>query len=55
MTTGNSVMKAISAAKEREANIARVFILVDREEGGRATLKGYEVESLFSYRELLDD
>lgn len=55
MTTGNSVLKAIQAAKEQGATIARVFILVDREEGGADALKGYQVESLFSYKELLDD
>lgn len=55
MTTGNSVMKAIIAARDHGATVGRVFILIDREEGGLDTLKGYDVDCLYSYRELTQD
>jgi orotate phosphoribosyltransferase len=55
MTTGNSVMKAITAARDHGATVGRVFVLIDREEGGLDTLKGYSVECLYSYKELTDD
>lgn len=53
MTTGKSVLKAIEAVKEQGAQVQGVIILIDREEGGQETLKEYQVESLFSYRDLL--
>ena len=54
ITTGNSVLKAIVPTEKRGARIAKVFILVDREEGGIANLQahGYDVEALFSHTEL---
>jgi orotate phosphoribosyltransferase len=55
MTTGNSVMKAIIAASDHGATVGRVLILIDREEGGLDTLKGYDVECLYSYKELKDN
>lgn len=54
MTTGNSVLTAIGAAQEAGASIARVIVLVDREEGAGDTLKDYEVERLFTYKDLLE-
>lgn len=53
MTTGNSVMKAIKAAEKEGAKIVKVFVLIDREEGGLEALHDYEIESVFSYKELL--
>jgi orotate phosphoribosyltransferase len=52
MTTGGSVMKAIRAAENQGARIEKVIILVDREEGGRDTLAGYDVVTLFTVSDL---
>lgn len=52
MTTGGSVMKAIRAAENQGARILKVIILVDREEGGRETLSGYDVDILFTVTDL---
>jgi orotate phosphoribosyltransferase len=54
MTTGRSVLKAIRAAKKRDARIAKVFILVDREDEDRdrKELANYDVVSLFTVTDL---
>jgi orotate phosphoribosyltransferase len=53
MTTGNSVQKAINAVVEQGAHVSRVIVLVDRDEGGRDTLKKHDLHIIFSYRDLL--
>lgn len=53
MTTGNSVLKAIRAAEQQGARIAKVFVLIDREEGGAELLRDYGIEAILSYKELL--
>jgi orotate phosphoribosyltransferase len=55
MTTGKSVLKAIHAVEQQEATVAAVLILIDREERGVQALHKYDVESLFSYKQLLAD
>ena len=45
-------MKAIRAAKKRDARITKVFILVDREDEDRETLEDYDVVSLFTITDL---
>jgi orotate phosphoribosyltransferase len=52
MTTGMSIMKAIVAVEAHDAKVAKVIVLVDREEGGNQTLANYDVESIFSYKDL---
>jgi len=48
ITTGGSALKAIQVVKEAGATIVGVIALVDREEGGRATIEaaGYPVVAL---------
>ncbi len=57
ITTGGSAIQAIEKAEESGLEIFKVIILVDREEGGRENIikKGYEVESLFTKTELLEE
>jgi orotate phosphoribosyltransferase len=52
ITTGNSVLKAITAAKDSGAEIAKVIILVDREESRLDNLKDYDTDTIFTYKEL---
>ncbi len=56
-TTGQSAADAVSALREAGAIVKRVLVVVDREEGARSTLAGYDVEleSLVSASELLAD
>ncbi len=55
VTTGGSTIKAIERAKEEGLKVARVLAIVDRDEGGRESLKnyGYELESLFTRHDFL--
>lgn len=55
ITTGESALKAVAAAREANATVIGVLGLVDREEGGRARIEdaGLPVESLFTATELL--
>ncbi len=58
ITTGASVMKAIQAVEgEGKARVARVLLIVDREEGGAAALRarGYDVRALFTRADFLPD
>jgi orotate phosphoribosyltransferase len=51
ITKGGSVMKAIQAVEgETQAKVARVVLIVDREEGGAEMLReqGYDVRALFT-------
>jgi orotate phosphoribosyltransferase len=56
VTTGGSTIKAIERATEERLKVVRVLALVDREEGGKESLKklGYELESLFTRRDFLE-
>lgn len=56
VTTGGSTLKAIEAIEAEGGKVGFVFVLVDREEGGRQAIeeKGYKVVSLFTRSELLD-
>ena len=55
ITTGGSTLKAIDAIEAEGGRILFVFVLVDREEGGRAALeeRGLEVLPLFTRSTLL--
>lgn len=51
LTTGGSVLTAIQAVeRETKARVARVVLIVDRNEGGRERLEGmgYQVRSIFT-------
>lgn len=54
ITTGKSVLRAIGPAAKAGATVAKVFILVDREEGGLENLRalGHSVEPIFTVSEL---
>lgn len=56
VTTGNSLIKAISACKEAELQIVKILALIDREEGGKENLKklGYHLESFFTLKEIIE-
>lgn len=55
LTTGASSLKAVEAIRELGGLVDRVFVVVDREQGGRENLKkaGCRVEAIFSVNELL--
>ena len=50
ITTGASIMKAVRAVEEQGAKVARVVLIVDREEGGAEAIRqqGYDVRALFT-------
>ncbi len=54
-TTGGSILKAIDAVKNAGAEVKKVLVVVDREEGARQKLEnmGYEFFSIFRVGELL--
>lgn len=52
ITSGGSLLKAIARAREAGFDVARTFVLVDREEGGREVVeREAPVTSLFSRRD----
>lgn len=55
ITKGTSVLKAIDAVEKAGARVARVLVLVDREEGGVELLAetGHTVEPVFTHAELV--
>jgi orotate phosphoribosyltransferase len=55
VTTGSSVLKAIRAAEDEGAKVVKVYILVDREEGATETLRDYDTERIFSFKDFLGD
>ncbi|WP_227352979.1 orotate phosphoribosyltransferase [Haladaptatus salinisoli] len=56
VTTGQSAVDAVEALREAGAEVNRILVVVDREEGGRENLAeaGVEMEALLSASELLD-
>lgn len=56
-TTGNSALSAVEALREAGAQIDRVLVVVDREEGAATLLDdhGVALESLVSASDLLDE
>jgi orotate phosphoribosyltransferase len=56
ITTGESALKAVAAAREGGAEVVGVIAVVDREEGGREAIEkeGLKVHSLFTATELKD-
>jgi orotate phosphoribosyltransferase len=54
ITTGHSALEAIGVLTAADARVLGVLAVVDREEGGRATLEqaGYEVDALLTATEL---
>ena len=56
-TTGQSALDAVEALREAGAQVERVLVVVDREEGARETLAegGVELQSLVTASELLAD
>jgi orotate phosphoribosyltransferase len=57
ITTGRSALEAIGAVEAEGASVVGVLAVVDREDGGRATLEraGYEVETLLTARGLIGE
>jgi orotate phosphoribosyltransferase len=55
ITTGESALRAVSAAETAGAQVIGVLAVVDREEGGREHIeaRGYDVITLFRASELL--
>jgi orotate phosphoribosyltransferase len=56
VTTGRSAVDAVEALREAGAEVNRILVVVDREEGGRENLAeaGVEMEALLSASDLLD-
>jgi len=52
-TTGSSALQAIRAAEEAGAKVSKVIALVDREEGSREALAGYDFDTIFKKSELM--
>lgn len=52
LTTGESVVQAIAAVEARGATVARVVCIVDRLQGARERLAGYDFRPLFTIRDL---
>ncbi|HHT9120652.1 MAG TPA: orotate phosphoribosyltransferase [Candidatus Hypogeohydataceae bacterium YC41] len=55
MTSGESVLKAINAAKEFGLDVVKVIVLVDRQEGGKEVIEetGIPIEAIFTMEEIL--
>ncbi|MBI2876559.1 MAG: orotate phosphoribosyltransferase [Candidatus Tectomicrobia bacterium] len=53
ITTGGSLVKAIAAVEEAGAHVVKLFSLIDRDEGAREALRGYEYESIFTSQDFL--
>lgn len=55
VTTGGSVIKAINAVRESGAEVKKLFVIVDREEGAEAKFEemGVKLFSIFKISELL--
>lgn len=55
ITTGGSALQAIEAVENAGGRVAFVLALVDRQEGGRATIeqKGHKVAAIFTRADLL--
>ena len=53
-TTGGSTLRVVSALREKGANVSKVVVVVDREEGATAMLKehGIELVSIFKAKDL---
>ncbi len=54
LTTGRSALEALAAVEGEGGRVLGVLTVVDRQEGGRATLEqaGFEVESMVTARDL---
>ncbi len=55
VTTGGSVLKALSALREAEVQVVKILALVDREEGGRSAIEaeGVPFHAFFTMGEIL--
>jgi len=51
LTTGGSVLQAIAEVEELGATVARVVCVVDRLQGAREALAGYDFRPLFTIRD----
>ncbi len=56
VTTGGSLIKAISICEKAELQIIKILALVDRGEGGKENLikLGYHLESFFTLKEIIE-
>ncbi len=55
MTTGGSVLQTVKAVHDAGAEVARIIILVDREEGGAERLQSYHWERIYSFKEFVPE
>ncbi len=55
VTTGGSVIKAINAVRDSGAEVNKLLVIVDREEGAKSKFEdlGIEFYSIFNISELL--
>ena len=56
-TTGNSILRAIDAVRQEDCEIAKIIVLVDRQEGAKERFKnlGYDFEPIFTKEDLEGD
>ena len=54
-TTGASTIRAIKAIEELGCRVIKIFSLIDRDEGSREVLKGYDYEPIFTARQFLEN
>ena len=52
VTTGQSVLNAVSIVESQGAKVSQVVCLLDRDEGGGAALQPYSLTSLFTREEI---
>jgi orotate phosphoribosyltransferase len=55
MTTGGSVRQAVQAVRDAGAEVARIIVLVDREEGGAEQLHGYSWERIYTFKDFVPE
>ncbi len=57
VTTGQSAVDAVAALRDAGAEVNKILVVVDREEGGRENLAnaGVEMEALLSASDLVDE
>lgn len=54
ITTGGSILKAISAVEDLGCRVVKVLAIVDRLEEKKEDLKKYNVEAIFTIKEILE-
>ncbi|MBU1147784.1 MAG: orotate phosphoribosyltransferase [Candidatus Omnitrophica bacterium] len=55
MTSGSSALRAIEEAEKAKCKVVKVFALVDRLEGARENLSQYELVSIFTIKDFINN